>query len=307
MEDAELDILEPGLWGAHVTQGNPVPLKSGELRLTISRATLEKGGRAQLFLSIKGTKYALGTLIKDKKEYTKLSIDIFEGTEEDYEFSVVGDGTVALIGSHSPPLFDQDEDEFGSLSDLEDSDEDEDAEAYIAALKAAGQPKAPGKAQLPAAQQQGAKPAAQKPQQKGQQNQQKGQQNQQKGQQNQQKGQQNQQKGQQKKVTQEAAKPPETKAETPETKAETGETPAEMEEVKSESSQPATPSPGQAKGKGAQKKGGQNQQKKSPAAGTKPTNTPKAGNPKSPAAGGNQAKRANTPNPQGNAQKKQKK
>jgi len=343
MEDTQLDILEPGLWGAHVTEGNPVPLESGERRLTVSRATLEKGDRAQLFLSIKGTKYALGTLSKDKKAYTKLDIDIFEGTEEKYEFSVVGDGTVALIGSHSPPLFDEgDDDEFGSLSDLDDSEEDdgEDEAAYAAALKVAVKPKSAGKAQLPPANQ-AAKPAAQ---QKGQQNQQKGQQNQQKGQQNQQKGKQNQEKGQpnqpkgqpkgqQQKGKQEAAKPVETKPaeETPaaETKPATAETTSvpespktpvesvEMAEVNSDSSAPATPtSPKQNKGGKVspnQKKGQTQQQKKTPA---KPGNTPKAVNPKSPvagntpkspAAGGNQAKRPNTPNTQGNAQKKQKK
>jgi len=111
MQDAEVDILEPGLWGAHVTESNPIPLESGERRLTVSRATLERGDRAQLFLGIKGVKYALGTLSKEKKEYTKLEIDIFEGTEEKYEFSVVGDGTVALIGSYSPPLFDEGDDD----------------------------------------------------------------------------------------------------------------------------------------------------------------------------------------------------
>jgi len=76
-----------------------------------------------------------------------------------------------------------------------------------------------------------------------------------------------------------------------------------MEEVKPESS-PATPT--QKKGKGKQNPN----QKKSPPA--KPGNSPKspvkpANPPKSPVAGGNQAKRPNTPNTQGEAQKKQKK
>jgi len=329
MQDAEVDILEPGLWGAHVTESNPVPLESGERRLTVSRATLEKGDRAQLFLGIKGTNYALGTLIKDKKEYTKIGIDIFEGTDEKYTFSVVGNGTVALIGSYSPPLFDDGDDEFGSLSDLEESDEndDEDDEAVAAALKAAVKPKPVGKPQ------QGAKPAATQPAQKGQTNPPKGQPNQPKAQ-TQQKGQPGQKgQGQQKGQPQQKSPPnkgqPKGKAATQPTEVpnpvsepttqttsapESPGTPTKpevMEEDKSDSTPTATTPPKKG-GKPVQKKGGQNpnpnpnpNQKKSPPA--KTGASPKAGNPpKSPAAVGNQAKRPNTPT-QGNSQKKQKK
>jgi len=237
MEDAELDInLQPELWGAHVTESKPVPLESEERRLTVSRATLEKGNKAQLFLGIKGTKYALGTLNKDKREYTKLKIDIFQGTEAEYSFSVVGDGTVALIGSYSPPVID---DEFDSLSDFEDSDENEDNEAaYAAALEAASKPKSAG---IP---QQAAKPAA-KNQLKGQQNQQKGQQqDQQKGQQQkgqQQKGQQKGQQGQQKGQQQKGKPTAETKPAEETTSPKSSAAKPEVEEDKSETTSTSTP------------------------------------------------------------------
>jgi len=74
MEETDIG---PSLWGAHVTEEKPVPLESGDRRLTVFRATLEKGKEAQLFLSIKGIKYALGTLRENGKEYTKLDIENF--------------------------------------------------------------------------------------------------------------------------------------------------------------------------------------------------------------------------------------
>jgi len=115
----------------------------------VFRATLEKGNRAQLFLSIKGEKYALGTLTKDK-EYTKLDIEIFEGTDDVSEVSIVGDGTVALIGSYSPALFnDDDEDDFGSLSDFDDEDEEEPEEQTIKSLTKGQQNVAKGKQSPP--------------------------------------------------------------------------------------------------------------------------------------------------------------
>jgi hypothetical protein len=135
MEDTE-EMIVPSLWGAHVTEAVPVPLEPHEQRFTLFRATLEKGNKAQLFISIKGSKYALGTLTKDKKEYTKLEIEIFEGTDEVPEISVVGDGTVSLVGAYSPALFNGDEDDFGSLSDFDD-DDDEDEPQLLEESKAA--------------------------------------------------------------------------------------------------------------------------------------------------------------------------
>jgi hypothetical protein len=149
LEDTE-EMIIPSLWGAHVTEANPVPLEPHEQRFTLFRATLEKGNKAQLFISIKGTKYALGTLTKDKKEYTKLEIEIFEGTDDVSEISVVGDGTVALVGAYSPALFnDGDEDDFGSLSDFDDDDDEEEPQlmeskpAKVLPVKGQPSPKGP--------------------------------------------------------------------------------------------------------------------------------------------------------------------
>jgi len=126
IEDSEMMV--PSLWGDHVTDSKPVPLEPHDQRFTLYRATLESGNKAQIFISIKGTKYALGTLEKGKKEYTKLEIEIFEGTDEISEISVVGDGTVALVGAFTPALFNEglDEEDFGSLSDFDDDDDEED-------------------------------------------------------------------------------------------------------------------------------------------------------------------------------------
>jgi len=127
MDSDSETMMVPSLWGDHVTEGKPVPLEPHEQRFTLYRATLEKGNKAQIFISIKGTKYALGTLEKNKKEYTKLEIEIFEGTDEISEISVVGDGTVALVGAYTPALFNEGlDDDFGSLSDFEDDDDEED-------------------------------------------------------------------------------------------------------------------------------------------------------------------------------------
>jgi len=175
MEDIGDIELGPTLWGAHVTEAKPVPLESGERRLTVFRATLEKGNKAQLFLSIKGEKYALGTLAKDKKEYTRLDLEVFEGSEDPYEISVVGDGTVALVGSYSPSLFNDESDDFGSLSDddidLDDEDEEDEVPSKGPSPKGKPAPKAalppakgaaahpPKGAQPPAAKGAAAKPA----------------------------------------------------------------------------------------------------------------------------------------------------
>jgi hypothetical protein len=123
-EDISLDSLEPSLWGVHVTQDTPAVLQAADRRLTVNRASLESGDQAQLFLSIKGEKYALGTLYKDKKNYTRLDIELFDDAKDSYELSIVGPTgtTVALTGHYTPAFMDEDLLSEEDMSDIDDEE-----------------------------------------------------------------------------------------------------------------------------------------------------------------------------------------
>jgi hypothetical protein len=162
MEDVgEIEQQGPTLWGAHINQSKPVPLSSGERRLTVFRATLEKGNHAQIFITIKGEKYALGTLTKDKKDTFSLDLEIYEGSEEEYQLSVEGDGTVAVVGSYSPDLY-GDEDDLSSLSDEDMLSNDEESDELEVPSKFTHKPAGPAKGQ-PAPKPAVAKPPQAKP------------------------------------------------------------------------------------------------------------------------------------------------
>jgi hypothetical protein len=140
-ESSELDV---SLYGAHVSASKPLVIEL-DRSLMLLRATPESGNSAKLFVKIKGEKFAIGTLSKEGKEYTKLNLPIYEEADEPSEFSVVGDGTVAIIGHYIPS--DDYGDDFMDFDDDEEEDSEEDDEPLLPSkAKGAAQKGAPAKA-----------------------------------------------------------------------------------------------------------------------------------------------------------------
>jgi len=95
------------LWGRHLTEEKPrLNLNTKELNssLVINRASLVSGSEAVINLEIDGQSFVLGTLQKDKKEFMRLEIRLFEIFQESYTIFISGkDSKVDLTGYYHPP------------------------------------------------------------------------------------------------------------------------------------------------------------------------------------------------------------
>jgi hypothetical protein len=140
MEESEMDV---SLYGAHVSANKPLVIEL-DRSVMLLRATLESGNSAKLFVKIKGEKFAIGTLSKEGKEYTKLNLPLYDEADEPSEFSVVGDGNVAIIGHYLPS--EEYGDDFMDFDDDEEDSEEDDEPLLPSKAKGAAQKGAPAKA-----------------------------------------------------------------------------------------------------------------------------------------------------------------